>query len=83
MDYFSRKGPNMPCYALRDLFGLKNSSNAVEKANDILVSKRQKGLGMAFSNDGSIALASLAAAQHNGQLRSWLTERKVSLKLAA
>ena len=83
VDYFSRKGPNMPCYALRGLFGLKNSSNAVEKANDILVSKRQKGLGMAFSNDGSIALASLAAAQHNGQLRSWLTERKLSLTLVA
>jgi len=47
-------------------------SNSVEKTNDIVVAKRQKRDGMGWSDDGSIAFASVSAANHNDQLGNWL-----------
>lgn len=41
--YIMRKQENIPCYAIRKGLGLHNSSNPVEKANDIIVAHRQKG----------------------------------------
>ena len=48
--------------------GLINSSNAVEKHNDLIVSARQKGRGMSWSRSGSNNLAAIKTAAINGQL---------------
>lgn len=63
--YITRKQENIPCYALRKGLGLHNSSNPVEKENDLIVAKRQKGRGMAWSVDGSAALATITVAGQN------------------
>ena len=57
LGYLARKSYAIPCYAIRAKLGLKNSSHAVEKANDILIAQRQKLNGMAWSLNGSGALA--------------------------
>ena len=40
--YLLRKEDGIVCCALRAHFGLRNSSNCVEKENDLLVAQRQK-----------------------------------------
>ena len=47
----------IPCYALRSAWGLRISSNRVEKANDMVVSRRKKNNGMSWSETGSGAPA--------------------------
>ena len=59
--YFADRETMIPCYAIRKRLGLRNSSNPVEKANDQLVSSRQKHQGMSWSKEGSLALAALCA----------------------
>jgi hypothetical protein len=71
-EYFERVRDHIPCYALRKELGLRNSSNPVEKANDIIVATRQKGNGMGWSDDGSLAFASVSTAKCNGQLNNWV-----------
>ena len=46
MEYLERKSEHIACYAFRRKMGLRISSNRVEKANDLLVAKRQKDDGM-------------------------------------
>jgi hypothetical protein len=41
-DYLKRVSPYIPNYAMRAHIGLRNSSGLVEKANDLVVAKRQK-----------------------------------------
>jgi len=62
-------------YALRAELGLRNSSNRVEKANDLVVAQRQKHSGMSWSNTGSGALAQITTLIINDELSSWLNER--------
>jgi hypothetical protein len=81
VEYFERVRDHIPCYALRKELGLRNSSNAVEKANDIVVAKRQKRNGMSWSDDGSVAFASVCAAKHNGQLGTWVYSGCMNLSL--
>ena len=76
-EYFERIRPYVPCYALRERLGLRNSSNRGEKANDLVVSNRQKHNGMAWSDDGSTAFASVSAAVFNGELLNWLHQRNI------
>ena len=59
INYLSRNQDCIPCYALRKKLGLRVSSNPVEKANDVLVSNRQKHNGMSWSPDGSNQLGNL------------------------
>ena len=80
-EYLGRIREHVPCYALRKKLGLRNSSNQGEKANDLIVSKRQKRNGMSWSDDGSFAFASVAAASFNGELQNWLCNRDLSFKL--
>ena len=40
--YIDRKSASISCYAMRRFLNLRISSNAVEKANDTMVAKRQK-----------------------------------------
>ena len=71
----------MPCYALRKELGLRNSSNLGEKSNDIIVADRQKHNGMSWSNNGSVAFATVAAASHNRVIKGWTHTRTINLEL--
>ncbi|MBR0283197.1 MAG: hypothetical protein IJQ81_16670, partial [Oscillibacter sp.] len=51
---------------------LRNSSNRVEKENDLVVAQRQKHNGMSWSTTGSGALAQVAALSINGEPHNWL-----------
>jgi hypothetical protein len=81
IDYFRRVGEYIPCYALRKALGLRNSSNLGEKANDIVVSNRQKHNGMSWSNKGSASFATIASASHNCETFLWVHSRKVNFEL--
>jgi hypothetical protein len=80
--YLLKHRERIPCYAIRKQLGLRNSSNAVEKANDDLVSTRQKNHGMSRSQAGSLALAALTAVNSNGHRRTWLDEGSIPLSFA-
>ena len=77
--YLDRKGDSITCYALRDKLGLRNSSNPVEKANDLLVAGRQKHNGMAWSPQGSGALAAIEMIYQNNQTDLWFKKKELSL----
>ena len=82
-DYLERKRENIVCYAFRKHLNLRISSNRVEKENDIVVAKRQKHNGMAWSKDGSGALAALTATIKNGKFEKWLDGERNLLKMAS
>lgn len=65
--YITKKMEHIPCYAIRKGLGLHNSSNPVEKANDLIVAHRQKGKGMAWSKEGSQALAAVTVSGINDE----------------
>lgn len=77
--YLDRKRDCIACYILRDKLGLRNSSNRVEKANDLLVAQRQKHNGMAWSPQGSGALAAIEMVYHNNQADVWFKEKELPL----
>jgi hypothetical protein len=81
IDYFIRVNDYIPCYALRKELGLRNSSNLGEKANDIVVSNRQKHNGMSWSNNGSTSFATVASASYNLEIEQWIHQRDVSFEL--
>ncbi len=75
--YLHRNQDCIPCYALRNKLGLRTSSNPVEKANDLLVSHRQKQNGMSWSPDGSTSLATLTALCRNSEDYQWLLNQSI------
>ena len=75
--YIEKHRDHIPPYALRAELGLRNSSNRVEKANDLVVAQRQKHNGMSWSNTGSGALAQITALIINDELGFWLNERMI------
>lgn len=77
--YFQKKGDAITCYALRAKLGLRNSSNPVEKANDLVVAGRQKHNGMAWSPEGSGALAALQMIYLNNQPELWFHRKELYL----
>jgi hypothetical protein len=79
--YLDDRRTMIPCYAIRKRRGLRNSSNSVEKANDQLVSSRQKHQGMSWSEEGSLSLAALSAAVKNRHQRPWLKGRVIPFTL--
>ena len=81
--YVERNRSHIPCYALREALGLRNSSNAGEKANDLWVASRPKHNGMSWSGDGSAALASTTALVCNHELRAWCVQDRLELKWVA
>lgn len=81
IDYFNRNLSNIPCYALRASLGLRNSSNPVEKANDLLVSNRQKDNGTSWSKDGSVSLATVTALRLNNEMDNWIRKRDINFTL--
>jgi hypothetical protein len=75
--YLERNRSTIPCYALRRQLGLPNSSNAVERANNLVTAKRQKHHGMSWSREGSHALTALSAVVLNGATRTWVRNRVI------
>jgi len=80
--YLERNRPYLPCYAVRKHLGLRNSSNQGEKANDLLVSDRQKHNGMSWSRLGSVALAAVTAVVRNQEHQQWFQTRTLTFRLA-
>ena len=72
----------MPCYALRRQLGLPNSSNPVERSNNLVTATRQKKKGMSWSIEGSQALTALKAVVCNGHVAHWVKQRVIPLQLA-
>ena len=81
--YLEKNCPMIPVYAIRKRLGLRNSSNRVEKANDLAVAGRQKHRGMSWNKAGSIALTSITVLRINDEHQKWLQERDIDFKLAA
>jgi len=81
--YLQRNRKSMPCYAMRAKLNLPNSSNPVERSNNLVTAKRQKHDGMSWSEDGSYALTSLNALTVNNTAPQWLQNRSFHLTWAA
>lgn len=81
--YFERNQATIPCYALRKKLGLPNSSQAGEKANDLVVATRQKHNGMSWRSRGSTALASLTALVKNREPSRWFNNQTLNFSFAA
>jgi len=81
--YLMRNRPYIPCYAVRKRLGLPNSSQAGEKANDLIVATRQKHNGMSWSQRGSVALAAVTAMVRNREYRRWFQTQTLAFAFAA
>jgi hypothetical protein len=81
--YLDRNSSCIPCYALRKKLGLRISSNPVEKANDLVVSNRQKHHGMSWSADGSTSLATLTTVRRNCEDQNWLLNHDIRFQFDA
>ena len=81
--YIKRNIPYIKNYALRKQLGLQLSSNRVEKANDQLVSSRQKNSTMSFTRNGSAGLALMTCIAKNGDQQNWIQKGNISFKFAA
>jgi hypothetical protein len=68
---------------MRAKLKLPNSSNPVERSNNLVTAKRQKHDGMSWSVDGSYALTSLNALTVNNVVPQWLQNRSFDLTWAA
>ena len=69
---------HIQCYAVRCHLCLTNTSNPVEKANDLAVARRQKKKDMSWSRHGSIGLASLTVLYMNDEADHWHKEHSLS-----
>lgn len=83
LGYFERNQSSIPCYAVRKQLGLRNSSQAGEKANDLVVSTRQKHNGMSWRSRGSTALASITALAKNREYSRWFSTQTLAFSFAA
>lgn len=75
--YLERNRSYIPCYALRQKLGLRVSSNRGEKANDLVVSSRQKHNGMSWSTSGSTSLATVTSLHLNGEQANWFLNHDI------
>jgi len=80
--YLERNRSSIPCYAVRKKLGLRNSSQAGEKANDLVVSTRQKHNGMSWRSPGSMALASITALVCNHEHSRWFSTQTLAFAFA-
>jgi hypothetical protein len=80
VSYFKRNRSYIPCYALRQKLGLRVSSNRGEKANDLVVSSRQKHNGMSWSTSGSNSLATVTTLHLNGEQSNWLLNHEIAFQ---
>ncbi len=83
IQYLDKNYSYIPSYGLRKELGLRNSSNPVEKANDVTVAQRQKHNGMSWSEHGSCALSHIRAVYLNGEENIWFREKRLEFQLFA
>lgn len=81
--YLERNRPYIPCYSVRKHLGLRNSSNQGEKANDLVVSDRQKHNGMSWVKSGSNALAAVIALVRNKEYKNWFQTGTLSFSFCS
>jgi hypothetical protein len=81
--YLERNRNAMPCYALRSHLHLPNSSNPVERSNNLVTARRQKHNGMSWSKAGSHALTALNAVVLNGGVQRWVRQREIALEFVS
>ena len=79
MDYLRKKKDRLTCFALRKILGLRNSSNRVEKANDILVSQKQRE-GAFLCSDGIFAVSQVTMVFKNEEALSYYKVKGVFLQ---
>jgi hypothetical protein len=65
--YLEARKPAIQDYNMRRINCEYNGNGIVEKANDLLVARRQKLAGMSWSKDGSDALCALTTLWYNGE----------------
>ena len=81
--YLERNRKWIPCYAMRSKLKLPNSSNPVERCNNLVTAKRQKHQGMSWSENGSYALTALNAVTANNATQQWVENRTIPFILVA
>jgi len=81
--YLERNREWLPCYAMRSKLKLPNSSNPVERCNNLVTAKRQKHQGMSWSENGSHALTALNAVTVNNATKQWVEDRTIPFTWAA
>ena len=82
LTYFSdeRKGRYITAYVMRQIVGLRNSSNASEGVNNQIVASIQKVGNKTYGQDGSYALAALKAAEVNNEMNIYLDTGTTTFK---
>lgn len=80
VESLQRNRATIPCYAMRAQLGLPNSSNPVERSNNLVTATRQKKKGMSWSKQGSHALTALNVVVCNGQVTQWVKNRRIPLQ---
>jgi uncharacterized protein UPF0236 len=81
--YLDARAPWIPNYRQRRIQRKYIGSGHVEKANDVLVARRQKGRGMHWSEETSNALAGLRTLMLNGGWERYWQQRDVLPLLAS
>ncbi|NPV54914.1 MAG: hypothetical protein HPY71_15610, partial [Firmicutes bacterium] len=71
LSYLEARKPAIKDYNTRRINREYNGNGVVEKANDILVARRQKGAGMSWSIEGSDTLCALTTLWHNAEWDSY------------
>lgn len=78
IQYLNRKEDRFPCYILRAQLGLRNTSNSVEIANNILVARRQKKKGISWCPSGSFACSEATCIFINEESENYFTRNSIS-----
>lgn len=81
--YLEARRSAIPCYRARHRQGQYIGSGQAEKANDLLVARRQKNQGMHWSEETSVALMRLRALRLNGDWDRYWHQRQAPSLLAA
>lgn len=81
--YLERNRKWIPCYAMRSKLKLTNSSNRVERYNNLVTAKRQKYHRMSWSENGSYALTALSAVTINSATGQWVEHHTLPLAWVA
>ena len=81
--YLEARAAWIPNYRQRRMARKYIGSGHVEKANDIIVARRQKGRGMHWSKETSDALAALRTLMLNGGWERYWQQREVLPLVAA
>lgn len=77
IEYINSRKEYICSYALRRYLRLINSSNSSERANFLIVCKRQKHNGYSWGKSGSYSMAIIRTLKLNGQLKDYIFAKKI------